>query len=94
MQPFEFSEHGEVPCRVNPEAWFPARPNHLSDEEKIAFSICKSCMFREPCLEYALENAVEGTWGGTTDKDRALIRKRTGIKANPIAPRVFVPMQG
>jgi hypothetical protein len=42
--------------------------------------ICGSCPMQEPCLDYALHVKVEGFWGGTTDGERAKIRRARGIK--------------
>jgi WhiB family redox-sensing transcriptional regulator len=43
-----------------------------------AKSICARCPVRACCLEYALTPGrnVEGIWGGTTDEDRAAIKRK------------------
>jgi len=32
--------------------------------------MCANCPLRQPCLEYALREPVDGIWGGTTAKQR------------------------
>jgi WhiB family transcriptional regulator, redox-sensing transcriptional regulator len=39
--------------------------------------LCESCPVRPECLEYALaDESLTGLWGGTTDTERRLIRRR------------------
>lgn len=41
-----------------------------------AKAICRACPLREGCLRWALDNDErEGIWGGTTPKERELIKK-------------------
>lgn len=37
---------------------------------------CASCPVREPCLELALETDERGFWGGTSERDRARLRRQ------------------
>ena len=42
-----------------------------------AKEICGSCWMQEACLQYALVHKESaGVWGGTTPKERKLIRRR------------------
>jgi WhiB family redox-sensing transcriptional regulator len=39
--------------------------------------LCETCPVRRECLEYALaDESLTGLWGGTTDTERRLIRRR------------------
>jgi WhiB family transcriptional regulator, redox-sensing transcriptional regulator len=39
--------------------------------------LCESCPVRWECLEFALaDESLTGLWGGTTDTERRLIRRR------------------
>lgn len=67
---------------ADPEFWFPE--GSLSYENRLAIRMCGDCNFTEQCLEYALENNVEGIWGGTTVQQRRDIRKKRGIVAKPV----------
>lgn len=60
-------------CRgVDPELFFPAR----GSPTKEAKALCKGCVVREECLDYALaHNERWGIWGGTTEKERRRLRR-------------------
>ena len=38
--------------------------------------VCAPCPYKEQCLAWALDNSEPGIWGGTTDHDRRLIKRR------------------
>ena len=39
--------------------------------------LCGTCPVRRDCLEYALsDESLTGLWGGTTDTERRMIRRR------------------
>lgn len=73
-----------VPCRRDPELFFsqrgdaghPAAVQLRIDEAK---AICARCPLKDPCLAYAITFDVEGTWGGSTLKERNRLRKNNGI---------------
>lgn len=44
-----------------------------------AKAICRRCEVQLECLEFALFTAVDGIWGGTTQKERQEIRSRSGM---------------
>lgn len=43
---------------------------------RMAKTVCDQCTVRTDCLEYALEHREIGIWGGTTEKERRLIRRQ------------------
>jgi hypothetical protein len=55
-----------------------------TNENMLAKKICKSCMWVNECLTYALYNGVQGVWGGTTLAERDRIRKARNIKAEAL----------
>jgi WhiB family redox-sensing transcriptional regulator len=60
------------PCQdVDPETFF---PEGGGDNDKGAKRICSPCPLRAECLAYALDNGMQGVWGGTTERDREKIR--------------------
>ncbi len=72
----EFVEHGSPPCsQVDPEAYFPESGQGITPEARIAKRICKACPYKNPCLEWALENNELGIWGGTTAYERRGLRR-------------------
>ena len=49
-----------------------------------ARSICERCPVIQPCLAYALAHEVVGVWAGTTEPQRAAMRRAAGIRAQPL----------
>lgn len=71
-----FFDGSQVCAQVDPELFFPE--NKLDAREKIRITrpLCSSCEFKNPCLEYAMENpSVHGTWGGYTEWERMRLRR-------------------
>lgn len=68
----EWQQHAS--CRFEPPAtFFPE--NGVGVE--VAKKICASCVVREQCLEYAIDNRIDhGVWGGTSERQRRQIIKR------------------
>ena len=70
---------------VDPDLFFPERG--MSTRE--AKEVCRGCVVREDCLEYALANGEKfGIWGGLSERERrrirrarALIRRSGGVTA-------------
>lgn len=69
-----FSDWGKwAACRGATEPFF------SYDEETVARAqaICDGCRVREECLQTALaDRLLMGVWGGTTEAQRARIRRR------------------
>lgn len=40
-----------------------------------SIAICEGCPVQAQCLKYAMDNNEYGVWGGTTERQRARIRK-------------------
>ena len=46
-------------------------------QAEMAKAMCQGCPVRERCLHYALEtNQGTGVWGGTTEEERRVLRRR------------------
>ena len=61
-------------CRGKQTAlWFPVRSQGTT-----ARAICATCSVQSECLEYALADPlpVDGIWGGTDARQRAVIRRQ------------------
>ncbi|HLA66551.1 MAG TPA: WhiB family transcriptional regulator [Acidimicrobiia bacterium] len=60
--------------RADPELFFP-----VDDEDaEAAIKICRGCAVREECLGWALDSRIRyGVWGGTTERDRRRLQRRT-----------------
>lgn len=67
---------GSQPCaQTDPELFFPAKGS-LSTAAR---QLCETCPFYAGCRTYALDHPeLTGVWGGTTQRDRELLRRRRG----------------
>lgn len=70
------------PCAevADPDLYFPGRGDS-SHQEREAAAVCSSCRFTTPCLSYAVRHGVEGIWAGTSERDRARMRRELGVRA-------------
>jgi WhiB family redox-sensing transcriptional regulator len=64
---------------TDPEMFFPISPAGPAVRQVAqAKAICARCEIRQACLEYALDTGpIQGVWGGTTERERQLLRQRT-----------------
>ena len=61
---------------VDPDLFFPER----GASTKEAKEVCRGCVVREECLEYALQNSEKfGIWGGMSERERRRIRRARAI---------------
>lgn len=57
---------------VDPDLFFIERGESSSP----AKAVCRACLVREPCLEYALTNCEKfGVWGGLSERERRRMRQ-------------------
>jgi len=63
-------------AQADPELWFPDR----GESNKVAKSVCRQCPVKEQCLQEALMTPDYGIWGGTSEAERAQMRRELGIK--------------
>lgn len=61
---------------VDPDLFFPERGASTREAKEV----CRGCVVREECLEYALANGEKfGIWGGLSERERRRLRRaRTG----------------
>jgi WhiB family redox-sensing transcriptional regulator len=61
---------------VDPDLFFPER----GASTKEAKEVCRGCIVREQCLEYALANGEKfGIWGGMSERERRRIRRARAL---------------
>ncbi|HSX47902.1 MAG TPA: WhiB family transcriptional regulator [Candidatus Nanoarchaeia archaeon] len=61
---------------VDPDLFFPER----GASTKEAKGVCRGCVVREDCLEYALANGEKfGIWGGMSERERRRIRRSRAL---------------
>ncbi len=68
------SWQGQANCLgVDPDLFFPERGASTRE----AKGVCRGCVVREECLEYALVNGEKfGIWGGLSERERRRIRRQ------------------
>lgn len=88
----DWQSYGEcVSPSVDPEIFFPpsTRNRGMSKEEQRevrkntqrAKALCRACVVREACLNYALVgDKIEGIWGGTSKSERKTLTKQTALR--------------
>lgn len=75
------SWQGQANCLgVDPDMFFPERGASTRD----AKAVCRGCVVRDECLEYALVNGEKfGIWGGLSERERRRLRRaRTLARSN------------
>lgn len=61
---------------VDPDLFFPER----GASTKEAKAVCRGCVVRDECLEFALENAEKfGIWGGMSERERRRLRRERAL---------------
>jgi WhiB family transcriptional regulator, redox-sensing transcriptional regulator len=69
---------------VDPDLFFPER----GASTKEAKAVCRGCVVREHCLEYALANGEKfGIWGGLSERERRRIRRQRALAKAAAAER-------
>ena len=59
--------------------WFPEVGYGTSYETVVARSICGKCVHQAECAEWGIRYERHGIWGGLTELDRTIIRKKRNI---------------
>jgi WhiB family redox-sensing transcriptional regulator len=68
---------------VDPDLFFPERGASTREAKEV----CRGCVVRDDCLEYALANGEKfGIWGGMSERERRRIRRQRAL-ARAAAPR-------
>lgn len=61
---------------VDPDLFFPERGASTREAKEV----CRGCIVREDCLEYALANGEKfGIWGGMSERERRRIRRQRAL---------------
>ena len=72
---------------------FSAAYRSAGEQALLAKNICTECDKQNACLSYALYHESFGIWGGTTESERKVLRKKHNISLvirepfSPVAPR-------
>ena len=61
---------------VDPDLFFPERGASTREAKEV----CRACVVREECLEYAIVNGEKfGIWGGMSERERRRVRRVRGL---------------
>ncbi|MDQ3571032.1 MAG: WhiB family transcriptional regulator [Actinomycetota bacterium] len=61
---------------VDPDLFFPERGASTREAKEV----CRGCVVRKDCLEYALDNSEKfGIWGGLSERERRRIRRSRSV---------------
>ena len=61
---------------VDPDLFFPERGASTREAKEV----CRGCVVREDCLEYALVNGEKfGIWGGMSERERRRLRRQRAL---------------
>ncbi|MGH9224344.1 MAG: WhiB family transcriptional regulator [Acidimicrobiales bacterium] len=67
---------------VDPDLFFPERGASTRE----AKAVCRACVVRMDCLEYALVNGEKfGIWGGLSERERRRLRRQRALSRRPAA---------
>lgn len=69
---------------------FSAQYRKAGEHTITAKAICDDCPQKVDCLNYALYHEMFGIWGGTTERERKLLRKKYNILMIQREP--FIPV--
>jgi WhiB family redox-sensing transcriptional regulator len=62
---------------VDPDLFFPERGASTREAKEV----CKGCVVKTDCLEYALDNGEKfGIWGGMSERERRRLRRARAIE--------------
>ena len=67
---------------VDPDLFFPERGASTREAKEV----CRGCVVRGDCLEYALTNGEKfGIWGGMSERERRRIRRQRALERQAAA---------
>jgi WhiB family redox-sensing transcriptional regulator len=67
---------------VDPDLFFPERGSSTREAKEV----CRGCVVREDCLEFAIANGEKfGIWGGMSERERRRVRRARVLAARSIA---------
>ncbi len=67
---------------VDPDLFFPERGASTREAKEV----CRGCIVKDDCLEYALANSEKfGIWGGMSERERRRIRRQRALAREGVA---------
>ena len=75
---------------VDPDLFFPERGASTREAKEV----CRGCVVREDCLEYALANGEKfGIWGGLSERERRRLRRQRAMQRRAIGQRLLTRLR-
>ncbi|MEZ5376302.1 MAG: WhiB family transcriptional regulator [Acidimicrobiales bacterium] len=72
---------------VDPDLFFPERGASTREAKEV----CRGCVVRGDCLEFALANGEKfGIWGGMSERERRRIRRQRALERETVPAPVEV----
>lgn len=68
-------------CKGSPQLFRPTNVKAVIDKAK---ATCATCPLLERCRDHGLRHEHEGVWGGLSEKQRRVERRRLGIQFESI----------
>ena len=73
---------------VDPDLFFPERGASTREAKEV----CRGCVVREDCLEYALANGEKfGIWGGMSERERRRVRRARALQRRDVVSASLAP---
>jgi WhiB family redox-sensing transcriptional regulator len=69
---------------IDVDMFFTEENSSTFKEENFLKRTCDACLVKSECLDYALNHAVLGWWGGTSEAQRKRLRRQLNIIPEPI----------
>ena len=67
---------------VDPDLFVPERGASTREAKEV----CRGCVVRDDCLEYALDNGEKfGIWGGMSERERRRLRRARAVERRSAA---------
>ncbi len=67
---------------VDPDLFFPERGSSTREAKEV----CRGCVVREDCLDYAIANGEKfGIWGGMSERERRRVRRARVLALREVA---------
>ncbi len=79
LSPSENDWQSQANCLgVDPDLFFPERGASTREAKEV----CRGCIVREDCLEYAIANGEKfGIWGGMSERERRRVRRARALSS-------------
>lgn len=85
----DFHAKGPASCTfTDPDMFFtePDDPDYRRNTAA-AKATCERCVYKIECLEWAMESRELGVWGGTSDMDRRMMRRKVSLNLRRASTR-------